>query len=156
MGTNLDGLLLGVLAGIDRTGDICASADRDLVLPGTEVDGIGTVGLPPPESQPRDLVQLCRQASYGKGTETIVDVNVRRVWEMDPEQFALTSPNWEELIQSILEETKEKLGLQDSTISAHFYKLLLYEKGSIFLPHRDGEKLNGMVATLVVALPSAH
>ncbi len=32
----------------------------------------------------------------------------------------------------------------------------MYEKGSFFLPHRDGEKLDRMVATLVVVLPSAH
>ncbi|MCA9322999.1 MAG: 2OG-Fe(II) oxygenase, partial [Planctomycetes bacterium] len=36
------------------------------------------------------------------------------------------------------------------------YKLLIYEKGSFFLPHRDGEQRDGMVASLVVALPSPH
>jgi hypothetical protein len=34
------------------------------------------------------------------------------------------------------------------------YKLLVYEKGGFFLPHRDGEKLDRMVATLVIVLPS--
>src|SRR5665213_93323 len=34
------------------------------------------------------------------------------------------------------------------------YDLLLYEAGGFFLPHRDGEKLDRMVATLVVVLPS--
>ena len=29
-------------------------------------------------------------------------------------------------------------------------------KGGFFLPHRDGEKLDGMVATLVVTLPTKH
>jgi hypothetical protein len=36
------------------------------------------------------------------------------------------------------------------------YKLLVYEKGSFFLPHRDGEKLDRMVATVVIGLPSVH
>ena len=41
-------------------------------------------------------------------------------------------------------------------LTAHLYKLLVYETGSFFLPHRDGEKLDRMVATLVVVLPSVH
>jgi 2OG-Fe(II) oxygenase superfamily len=33
---------------------------------------------------------------------------------------------------------------------------LLYEAGSFFLPHRDGEKLDRMVATLVIVLPASY
>ncbi|MFQ5730335.1 MAG: 2OG-Fe(II) oxygenase [Planctomycetaceae bacterium] len=51
---------------------------------------------------------------------------------------------------------RDALGLEKSKLTAHLYKLLLYEKGSFFLPHRDGEKLDGMVATLLVCLPSPH
>jgi len=43
-----------------------------------------------------------------------------------------------------------------SELAAHPYKLLVYEKGGFFLPHRDGEKLDAMVATLVICLPSVH
>lgn len=49
-----------------------------------------------------------------------------------------------------------ELGLEDRPLTAHLYKLLVYEKGSFFLPHRDGEKLDRMVATLVIGLPSVH
>ncbi len=48
------------------------------------------------------------------------------------------------------------LGLEQCKLEPHLYKLLVYEKGSFFLAHRDGEKLDGMVATLVIALPSPH
>ncbi|MEO8496885.1 MAG: 2OG-Fe(II) oxygenase, partial [Planctomycetota bacterium] len=41
-------------------------------------------------------------------------------------------------------------------LAAHLYKLLVYEEGSFFLPHRDGEKLDRMVATLVIGLPAMH
>jgi hypothetical protein len=44
----------------------------------------------------------------------------------------------------------------DFTARAEPYKLLLYEPGSFFKPHRDSEKTPGMVATLVVCLPSEH
>lgn len=36
------------------------------------------------------------------------------------------------------------------------YKLLLYEEGSFFKPHKDSEKVPGMIATLVICLPSKH
>jgi hypothetical protein len=39
-------------------------------------------------------------------------------------------------------------------LAAQLYKMLLYERGSHFAPHRDSEKQEGMVATLVVMLPS--
>ena len=148
--------LLEALAGIDRPGDVFAAGDRAPAMPGLEVEGLGTVGLPLSKTQARALVRRCRQAPYGKGTRTLVDTNVRRVWEMDPAHFELTNPKWEALIGSILEEVRQRLGLEERKLAAHLYKLLLYEKGSFFLPHRDGERLDAMVATLIVTLPSAH
>ena len=152
----MDEHLLEALAGIDRPGDIFAAGDRAPAMPGLEVEGIGTVGLPLSKAQARALIRRCRQAPYGKGTQTLVDTDVRRVWEMDPAHFELTNPKWEALIESILEEVQHHLGLEECKLSAHLYKLLLYEKGSFFLPHRDGERLDAMVATLIVALPAAH
>ena len=152
----MDEHLLDALAAIDRPGDVVAVGNRELTMPGLEVEGLGTVGLPLPKAQARALIRQCRQAPYGKGTRTLVDTDVRRVWEMDPEHFELTNPKWEALIKSILKEVKKHLGLEECKLYAHLYKLLLYEKGSFFLSHRDGERLDAMVATLIVALPSVH
>lgn len=148
--------LLQTLAKIDRPGDVCVSGDLPLTMPGLEVEGVGTLRLPLAETQARALIKRCRQAPYGKGTKTLVDTDVRRVWEMDQACFELTNPKWEQLIESILHEVQQRLGLEERKLSAHLYKLLVYEKGNFFLPHRDGEKLDGMVATLIVALPSVH
>ena len=152
----MDEHLIEALAGIDRPGDVFAAGDRAPAIPGLEVEGLGTVGLPLSKAQARALIRRCRQAPYGKGTQTLVDTDVRRVWEMDPAHFELTNPKWEALIESILDEVRQCLGLEERKLSAHLYKLLLYEKGSFFLSHRDGERLDAMVATLIVALPSAH
>ncbi len=48
------------------------------------------------------------------------------------------------------------LGCTGTDISAEFYKLLVYEEGGFFLPHRDTEKTNGMFGTLTIVLPSVH
>lgn len=145
-----------VLAKIDRPGEVYAAGDLALMMPGLVVEGMGTVRLPLGKRQARELIRRCHQAPHGKGTQTVVDTSVRRVWELDPECFQLSNPKWNQLIESIIAEAQEKLGLQKHKLKAQLYKLLVYEKGSFFLPHRDGEKLDRMVATLVVALPSVH
>ncbi len=148
--------LLDVLGQVDRPGEVCTWGDRPLTMPGLEVNGLGPVRLPLGTAQARKLIELAHQAPYGKGTETVVDTNVRRVWELDPGQFQLTNPKWDHLVAAILQDVQQALGLEDRKLAAHLYKLLVYEEGSFFLPHRDGEKLDRMVATLVIALPSEY
>jgi predicted 2-oxoglutarate/Fe(II)-dependent dioxygenase YbiX len=148
--------VLAVLSQVDRPGEFCTSGDRPLVMPGLKIDGIGVVSLPLTKTSARQVIKLCRKAPYGKGIETVVDTKVRRVWELDPAQFQLTNPKWDELVTSMVNDVKESLGLGGRTLVAHLYKLLVYEEGSFFLPHRDGEKLDRMVATLVIGLPAVH
>src|SRR5262249_24831044 len=87
--------------------------------------------------------------------QTLVDTSVRRVWRMDPGRFALKNPEWGPLIAGIVAGVQEELGLEGQNLESHLYDLLLYEPGSFFRPHRDGEKLGRMVGTLVVVLPSS-
>jgi hypothetical protein len=148
--------LLTALGTVDRPGTFCLSGDLPLVMPGLEVEGLGALRLPLGQRQARQLIQQCHQAPYGKGTETLVDTEVRRVWELDPEQFHLTNPKWQEWLSVLTDRVRDELGLGKRKLASHLYKLLVYEAGSFFLPHRDGEKLDRMVATLVVGLPSVH
>ena len=148
--------LLEALVGVDRPGAICTAGDRPLTMPGLEVPGLGQIGLPLTKTQAGKLIKLCRQAPYGKGMETVVNPSVRRTWRLDPDQFRLTNPKWNDLVASIVEDVRQALGLEGHKLSAQLYELLLYEKGSFFLPHRDGEKLDRMVATLAIVLPGVH
>ncbi|MEX2185183.1 MAG: 2OG-Fe(II) oxygenase, partial [Pirellulales bacterium] len=154
--TGFGSKLLKALNQVDRPGDVCASGDLPLVLPGLDVQGVGTIRFPLAAAQAGKLIRKCVQAPYGKGTKTLVDTSVRRVWELDPERFELTNPGWDELIAMVVDDVQTALGLGKTRLTAHLYKLLLYDKGSFFKAHRDGEKLDGMVATLVVSLPSPH
>lgn len=147
--------LLQALEKIDRPGSVCSSGDLPLTMPGLEVDQVGPILLPLDGAQARKLIKQCSQAPFGKGTKTLVDTDVRRVWELDPDRLTLTNPKWSALVSVIVAEVRQALGLERK-LTAHLYRLLLYEKGSFFLPHRDGEKLDRMVATLVIALPSRH
>lgn len=140
---------------IDRPGSFCASGDVRLTHPGLDVKGVGPIGLPLSAAQAKELKKRCKQAPYGKGESTVVDTSVRRVWRLDPGEFSLTNEDWGEALAEIVGRAEEALGLEKERLECHLYDLLLYEPGSFFLPHRDGERLNRMVATLVITLPSA-
>jgi hypothetical protein len=144
------------LGQIDRPGTFCAIGRVPAVLPGLEVEGLGPVGLPLTAGVAKELVKHCHQAPYGKGEKTLVDTSVRRVWRMRPDHFRLKNPEWDRVVKGIVGAVQEELGLEGQGLEANLYDLLLYEKGGFFLPHRDGEKLDRMVATLVVVLPSSH
>ena len=98
-------------------------------MPGLEVEGLGPVRLPLGKTQARKLAKLCHQAPYGKGTETVIDLDVRRTWELDPEAFQLTNPKWDAQLAAIVGNVQQELGLENRKLTAHLYKLLLYEKG---------------------------
>jgi predicted 2-oxoglutarate/Fe(II)-dependent dioxygenase YbiX len=124
-------------------------------MPGLEVKGLGPISLPLTPEQAQALKSRCEQAPYGKGEKTIVDTSVRRVWRLKPARFTLRSPDWETFLQQTVRKVQEGLGLEDQKLTSHLYELLLYEPGSFFLSHRDGAKLDRMVATLVFVLPSS-
>ncbi len=99
------------------------------------------------------LVARCRVAPHGKGTQTLVDTRVRRTFELDPEEFHLADA-WNSRIAEVTQTVAERLGLPGDGLEARLYKLLVYEKGGFFLPHRDSEKHDRMVASLIVVLPN--
>lgn len=144
------------LGQIDRPGAFCASGSVSAVLPGLEVEGLGPVGLPLTASAAKELIKHCQQAPHGQGEKTVVDTKVRRVWRLKPDHFVLKNPEWSRFIEGIVGKVQEDLGLENQKLESHLYDLLVYEKGGFFLPHRDSEKLDRMVATLVVVLPSPH
>lgn len=125
------------------------------VLPGLEVEGIGSLGLPVSATDAQRLIAVAGQAPYGRGTETIVDTDVRRVWQMEPSQFVLRNPAWEAQVGEMVTAVRERFALS-GTVRHELYKLLVYETGSFFAPHRDTEKTPGMFATLVICLPARH
>jgi hypothetical protein len=76
---------------------------------------------------------------------------VRDTLELDPKKFRL-SLDWDEAVARAAQLAAKELGLPEEQVEAKLYKLLVYEKGGFFLPHRDSEKHDGMVASMVVVL----
>lgn len=86
MASSIKQQLLGALGKIDRPGSFCASGRLPAVLPGLEVEGFGPVAFPLGQHHAAALKKRAHQAPYGKGEQTLVDTDVRRVWEIDAEQ----------------------------------------------------------------------
>lgn len=146
---------LNVLDSLGESSQFCTSGSLSPVLPGLDVHGIGNVGVPVSAADAKRLIQQASQAPYGRGEETIVDTNVRRVWQLDTSQFSLRNSAWDDFVEGIVQTVRGEFGIQKK-VQHELYKLLIYEKGSFFAPHRDSEKTPGMFATLVVCLPSRH
>lgn len=144
-----------VLASLGESSQFCTTGSLAPVLPGLEVEGIGKVGVPVSTDDARRIIEQAAQAPFGRGEETIVDTDVRRVWQLEPRQFTLRNPAWDAFMDGIVEAIRDEFGIQKK-VQHELYKLLVYETGSFFAPHRDTEKTPGMFATLVVCLPSRH
>ena len=136
-----------------RSVNFCTSGTMRQVDPGIEAAGVGAIKLPLKPATAKQLITACKIAPYGKGTKTVVDRKVRNTFELDPKKFQLADA-WSAAIAGVTKQVAEELGLPADQLDAKVYKLLVYERGGFFLPHRDSEKLGRMVATLVVVLPS--
>jgi predicted 2-oxoglutarate/Fe(II)-dependent dioxygenase YbiX len=148
--------LLKLLEQIKKPGSFCSLGKAPSFFPGLAVNHIGTIGLPLIETQARQIIDQSIQAPYGQGEQTRVDTEVRRVWELQPEQFQLTHPDWPTYLADIIKQVGHDLGITEGEIISEPYKLLMYETGSFFVSHRDTEKMTNMFATLIITLPSQH
>lgn len=147
--------LLKILNTIEKTGSFCASAKIPPCFLGLEVNTIGAIALPLIPAQAEQLITQCQQAPFGRGEKTLVDTQVRSTWQLEPEQFKISNPQWQQQLKTIYKKLQTELGVVDE-IQGELYKLLIYQTGDFFITHRDTEKLERMFATLVIILPSQH
>ena len=119
------------------------------------MEGAGALSFPVPETQIKDLIAVAERAPYGKGTATVLDRSVRDCWQIDARRVRLGGAGWKDTFERLLAAAADGLGCSADRLDAQLYKLLVYEPGGFFAPHRDTEKAGGMIATLSVSLPAA-
>lgn len=118
---------------------------------GMSVTGIGPIRFPLKRTPGKVLLERCAVAPYGKGTRTLVNKRVRNTLELDPKEFRL-SDDWNSAVAEATDFVAEQLGLEKGSLEPRLYKFLAYERGGFFLPHRDSEKQDRMVASMIVVL----
>src|SRR5258708_1535521 len=82
--------LLTAVGQATRSARFCAVGCLPDVDPGMKVEGLGTIKLPLKRTTAKELVASCQVAPYGKGTQTLVNKNVRNTFELDPKKFRLS------------------------------------------------------------------
>lgn len=148
--------ILKQLNQLKGSGKFACMHKNKFVFPGLTVQGLGELAYPINEMQAKALIQSAQQAAFGIGNQTVYDNNVRKTSEIEASKLEFTNKDWEKFIDKALENIKEGLGLEDYTITANLYKLLIYKTGDFFLPHKDTEKEKGMFGTMIVGLPSSY
>ena len=119
-----------------------------------EVIGIGSIADLSDEKLQK-LIALSKQAKFGKGEQTVLDTKVRYTQEIDASNLKIMLN--QQVFETMLDEMRVELELPHGTkLQAHLYNMLVYTSGQFFKPHQDSEKLDDMVATLVISLPFAH
>ncbi len=139
------------------------------------MEGVGSLSLPLSLDQVRQLEASGDPAPYGRGTETVIDPDVRRATQLSAARVSggaiqglgtrasACSPiawshaphraegaGWAAAVRHMTRAVAKGLGVVEGcNVEARLYKLLVYEPGGHFKIHRDTEKEAGMFATLV-------
>lgn len=121
---------------VQPAGTFASQGELPFADPQIKVNEVGTICLPLQESQARQLMEQAHQAPYGKGNETLVDTAVRNTLELNPDQFELVNPDWDNYVRQVCASVARDLGV-DAPVSAELYKMLIYEKGGMFKPHTE-------------------
>ncbi len=120
-----------------------------------EVKGVGPLAFPISQKKAKALMEISRLAPFGWRDQTVVDTRVRNVWEVPKNRIKIPRSPFSKTIGPVLDRIKKKLGLDPKgTLTAELHSLLVYEQGQFFSSHQDSEKSDGMVATMVILLPS--
>ncbi len=123
-----------------RTSKFCVAGSLPVVDPGIEVDGLGAIKLP-----------LKRRSGEGTRRASVRSHRTgrgRRRWSIKRCGTRLNSirrsfasaQKWNSAVAEAARVAGGQLGLPAEQVEARLYKLLVYEKGGFFLPHRDSEK----------------
>ncbi|MEX1193044.1 MAG: 2OG-Fe(II) oxygenase [Brumimicrobium sp.] len=146
--------IISNLSELKGSGAFASVNTGKFIFPGLYVEGVGEIAFPFNKSQAKEVIKVAHKAPFGKGSETIIDANIRSAWEIDVNQFEFRNVEWQKFLKKAVKKAQNDLGLIDYTIEANLYKLLIYEKGDFFLPHKDSEKEKGMFGSLIINFPS--
>src|SRR5205085_12506450 len=100
-----------LLAGLGEAARFESVGQVPAVLPGLEVEGLGSIGVPVAPADAKRIIGKASQAPYGRGESTIVDTVVRRVWQLDRSQFELRNPAWSAAVADVVNAIKGDLGI---------------------------------------------
>src|SRR5205823_5132833 len=119
------------------------------------IAGVGPIQFPIQLQDIDSLLSVSAAAKFGLREQTLLDKAVRDTSEISADKVSVQIN--QQKFNQMLTYMRKQLGLSEDTIlTSHLHNLLIYGPGQFFKTHQDSEKLDGMVATLVIILPSPH
>jgi hypothetical protein len=136
----LKSLVLDRIHSVESAGSFATFGScENFVLPGVCVDDVGPIRVPLSAQDAQSLIQVSREAPFGIGNKTLVDEAVRKTWEIDGDKVFFKNKAWQCWLKDIVKMVATDLGVAGGTnsVKAELYKMLLYEKGAMFMPHKE-------------------
>ena len=84
------------------------------------------------------IVSQSEQAPFGREDQTILDLAVRKTWQIDGGKVHFLNSEWMPYVcKTVVPAAATILGLDASQVEGHLYKLLLYGEGGHFDAHQE-------------------
>lgn len=131
------------------------AADTLPVLPGLFIDGVGVVPLPLCDDKAKKLIEACK-TPFSKENDAVMDRNDGTSWQLQPERVQFQNHKWEEGVKRLSSVAADRLGYKNVKMQCMLQKMVVYGEGGHIAKHRNTEKQDGKLATMVVQLPSAY
>lgn len=120
-----------------------------------KIEGLGPISMPLERHEIERLLSVSSAAKFGLREKTLLDKKVRDTQEIPADKLRVRYDK--KAMSSMLASMRDAMGLpENATLTPHLHNMLIYGPGQFFKKHQDSEKVDGMVATLVVVLPSPH
>src|SRR5262249_22829534 len=122
-----------------------------------DVAGVGVLPFPISAAMAEQLCAMARPAPFGRRESTLHDKRVRDTWEIPGDRLQVDMTRFHPVLDAQLQAIQAPLGLAPGgRLTAVLDKLLIYGPGQFFAPHRDTERHDDMIGSLVVILPCRH
>lgn len=119
------------------------------------IEDCGNILFPISNDMVAKMIAVTKPAQFGLKDKTLYDKTIRDTNEITADKINISYDDTKFAL--ILASIKHTLGLSEFiNLKAHLHNILIYSKDQFFAKHQDTEKLDGMVATLVMVLPSPH
>lgn len=97
-----------------------------------------------------------QKSPFGKGEETIFDETFRKGYEISKEKIHLSIKLKDMIDSKIIPKIKADLSPENTSISCELYKMVIYDEGGFFKPHKDTQRTQNHFGTLILFLPSVY
>lgn len=145
------------LVAMGGVGDFAASFQISAMGLAVEVDGVGSCRFPLRAEHIHELLTEAEPSPFGYRDQTLHDERVRSAREVQAAAVHLDPETWSTRLQRGIDHIVRALGFPEpDDVTTALQKLVLYDEGGFFAPHRDTERDPTMWGTVVVVLPSAH